>query len=625
MSVIEGLVFRQTPGSVLILTVLLLLVLYFLSSRKAFHEHKKEPPGPRGLPLLGNLLQLDLHRPHNTLCELSKEYGSVFTVYFGPMKVLVLAGYKTVKQALVNHADEFGGRYIFPASVDVSQQHGILFSNGENWKEMRRFALSNLRDFGMGKKTAEEKILEECHYLIEVFEKHKGQPFDTTRPMNHAASNIISSIVYGSRFEYSDPQFKAMVARANENIRIVGTASIQLYNIFPWLGKWMKTVKHLRKNVALQVNAFRDLIHQLKTTLNPQMCSCLIDSFLIRKQNDEDSCDTDSLYHEKNLIQVVGNLFAAGTDTTATTLRWALLFMAKYPQIQCKKNIHSISCCIQLNILSFDFDICCPTTFYVVVIKVQEELSRELGGRQVRVEDRKKLPYTDAIIHETQRLASILPVSIPHITTQDVTLQGFFIRKGKLGGCAPVAPVATGDMPGAETPGHSSVSSSFGRAAIGNPHSGKVLSSIVRSDPTSDTNGTIVYPLLTSVLHDESEWETPNTFNPAHFLDMHGKFVKTDAFMPFSAGMYGIHISTFQMNWIDTKINGLHFEIVQGRRVCLGESLARMELFLFFTSLLQRFRFTPPPGVTEEELDLTPAVGFTLNPSPHQLCATSHV
>ena len=43
---------------------------------------------------------------------------------------------------------------------------GILFSNGDNWKEMRRFTLSNLRDYGMGKKTSEEKILEECHYLI---------------------------------------------------------------------------------------------------------------------------------------------------------------------------------------------------------------------------------------------------------------------------------------------------------------------------------------------------------------------------------------------------------------------------------------------------------------------------
>ncbi|CAL8365197.1 unnamed protein product [Lota lota] len=505
MSFIEGLVFVQTPGSVLIWTVLLLLVLYLLSSRQGFREHKKEPPGPRGLPLLGSLLQLDLNRPHNTLRELSKKYGSVFTVYFGPEKVVVLAGYKTVKQALVDHADEFGGRYIACVFEDINQQYGILASNGDNWKEMRRFALSNLRDFGMGKKTAEEKILEECHYLIEVFEKHKGQPFDTSQPMSNAVSNIISSILYGSRFEYSDPQLNTMVKRSNETVRIMGTASIQLYNFFPWMGKWIKNLKLLLKNVELQYNHCRDLVHQLKTSLNPEMSRCLIDTFLIRKQKDEDSCVTDSLYHERNLINVVGNLFAAGTDTTGATLRWALLFMAKYPQIQAQ---------------------------------VQEELRRETGSRQVRVEDRKNLPYTDAVIHETQRLASILPVAIPHVTTQDVTLQGFFIRKG-----------------------------------------------------------TTVYPLLISVLHDESEWETPSTFNPAHFLDKHGKFVKRDAFMPFSAG----------------------------RRACLGEGLARMELFLFFTSLLQRFRFTPPPGVTEEELDLTPAVGFTLSPSPHQLCAVSHV
>ncbi len=58
-----------------------------------------------------------------------------------------------------------------------------------------------------------------------------------------------------------------------------------------------------------------------------------------------------------------------------------------------------------------------------------------------------------------------------------------------------------------------------------------------------------------------------------------------------------------------------------GRRVCLGESLARMELFLFFTSLLQSYRFTTPPGVSGDDLDLKGIVGVILNPSPHKLCA----
>ncbi|KAL6476332.1 hypothetical protein MHYP_G00148310 [Metynnis hypsauchen] len=178
----------------------------------------------------------------------------------------------------------------------------------------------------------------------------------------------------------------------------------------------------------------------------------------------------------------------------------------------------------------------CKSASAAVNHRVQEEIDKVIGGRQIVMEDRKNLPYTDAVIHEIQRLANIVPMSLPHTTACDVHFQGFFIKKG-----------------------------------------------------------TCVFPLLASVLKDENEWESPNTFNPEHFLDEQGRFVKREAFMAFSAG----------------------------RRVCLGESLARMELFLFVTSLLQHFRFTPPPGISEDQLDLTPSVGFILNPSPHKLCAVS--
>ncbi|XP_041735066.2 cytochrome P450 2K1 isoform X2 [Coregonus clupeaformis] len=469
MSLIEGIL--QTSSTMTLLgAVLFLLVLYLRSSGSSAEEQGKEPPGPRPLPLLGNMLQLDLNRPYRTLCELANKYGSIFTVHFGPKKVVVLAGYKTVKQALVNQAEDFGDRDITPVFYDINQGHGILFANGDSWKEMRRFALTNLRDFGMGNKGSEDKILEEIPYLIEVFEKHDG-----------------------------------MADRANETIHLTGSASIQMYNMFPWLGPWIKNLTRLKKNVADMKMEVTELVRGLKETLNPQMCRGFVDSFLVRKQTLEESGNMDSLYHDNNLVFSVANLFGAGTDTTGTTLRWGLLLMAKYRHIQ---------------------------------DRVQEEISRVIGSRQPLVEDRKNLPYTVAVIHETQRLANIAPMAIPHTTSRDVTFQGYFIKKG-----------------------------------------------------------TSVIPLLTSVLQDDSEWESPHTFNPSHFLDEQGRFIKRDAFMAFSAG----------------------------RRVCLGESLARMELFLFFTSLLQRFSFSPPPGVTEDDLDLTPSVGFTLNPSPHQLCAVSRV
>ncbi|XP_033503983.2 cytochrome P450 2K1-like isoform X3 [Epinephelus lanceolatus] len=482
--------------------VLLLLVYFFSSSSFSSKEDRKEPPGPKPLPLLGNLLQLDLKRLYNALLKLSKNYGSVFTIYLGPKKVVVLAGYKTVKEALVDYADEFGERDQSLIQLETYRGHGVIQSNGELWKEMRRFALTNLRDFGMGKSACEDKIIEETGYLIEVFKKFKGEAIDTTPSINCAVSNIICSIVYGSRFEYDDPMFTSMVARTNKRIQLLGSPSIQMYNLFPWIFKWASNRREIQQITAFTKKINLELFSRLKEILSPQMCRGFSDAFLARMQILEESGIINSHFNNQNLMATVIQLFAAGTETTATTLRWALLLMAKYPQIQ---------------------------------DQVQEELSRVIGSGQVRVKDRRNLPFTDAVIHETQRLANIVP-TVARRTSQDVIFQGHFIKKA-----------------------------------------------------------TTVYPLLASVLYDESEWENPHRFYPPHFLDKDGKFVKRETFLPFSAG----------------------------RRVCLGESLARMELFIFFTTLLQHFRFTPPPGVSEDDLDLTPCVGFSLNPKPHKLRASS--
>ncbi|XP_021010870.1 cytochrome P450 2D3 [Mus caroli] len=103
--------------------------------------------------------------------------------------------------------------------------------------------------------------------------------------------------------------------------------------------------------------------------------------------------------------------------------------------------------------------------------------------------------------------------------------------------------------------------------------------------------GTTLIPNLSSVLKDETVWEKPLRFHPEHFLDAQGHFVKPEAFMPFSAG----------------------------RRACLGEPLARMELFLFFTCLLQRFSFSVPAG--QPQPSDYGIFTFLVSPSPYQLCA----
>ncbi|KAK9531913.1 hypothetical protein VZT92_011304 [Zoarces viviparus] len=246
---------------------------------------RKEPPGPKPLPLLGNLLQLDLKRPYNTLLKLSKKYGSVFTFYMGPQKVVVLSGYKTVKEALVNHADEFEDRDQSQLQHEFNQGHGIIWSNGDSWKEMRRFALMNLKDFGMGKRAIEEKIIEESQHLIGVLKNFKGEAFDTTQPIRFAVSNIICSMVYGSRFQYDDPDFTSLVHNMSSRNELFGSPSITVYNMFPWFFKWIPNRKlFFRFGAAIKIQNLQ-LFSRLKETLNPQMCRGFVDAFLVQKQN----------------------------------------------------------------------------------------------------------------------------------------------------------------------------------------------------------------------------------------------------------------------------------------------------------------------------------------------------
>ncbi|CAN2391632.1 Cytochrome P450 [Pristimantis euphronides] len=148
--------------------------------------------------------------------QLSEKYGEIFTLHLGPKKVVVLAGYKAVKEALVTRADDFGERAITPIFEILSQRHGIIFSNGEVWKAMRRFTLSTLRDFGMGKKSVEARIQDELVPLIESFKSHNGEPFNTHILTNSAVSNVICSIIFGNRFEYNEFQ---QISKVNQNVR----------------------------------------------------------------------------------------------------------------------------------------------------------------------------------------------------------------------------------------------------------------------------------------------------------------------------------------------------------------------------------------------------------------------
>ncbi|KAG3289601.1 cytochrome P450 2K1-like [Ictidomys tridecemlineatus] len=488
-----------------ILSILGLILIFILNIKIFMAKTSKQhsPPGPKPWPVIGNLHILNLKRPYQTMQELSQKYGSIYSIQMGPKKVVVLSGYETVKEALVGYGNQFGERSQVPIFERIFNGKGIAFSHGETWKIMRRFSLTTLRNFGMGKQIIEDIIIEECQHLIKNFEAHRGNPFEITTVMNASVANIIVSVLFGKRFEYQDPQFLRLLTLIGENVKLVGSPRIVIFNMFPVLGFLLRSHKTVLKNRDELFSFIRKTFLDHRHKFDKNDPRSFIDAFLVRQQEEKDA--SADYFSDENLVALVSNLFAAGTETTVSTLRWGILLMMRYPEVQ---------------------------------KKVCDEITKVVGLAQPRIAHRTQMPYTDAVIHEVQRFANILPTSLPHATTTNVTFKNYYIPKG-----------------------------------------------------------TEVITLLTSVLQDPTQWEKPHTFNPEHFLNSKGKFVKREAFMPFSVG----------------------------NRKCVGESLARMELFLFFTSLMQKFTFQPPQGVSHLDLDLTPDIGFTTRPMPHKICALLRV
>ncbi|KAM4695596.1 cytochrome P450 2G1-like [Rhinophrynus dorsalis] len=427
-----------------------------------------------------------------SLMELWKQYGPVYTIYFGPRPTIVICGYQAVKEALIDRAEDFGARGNVPVMDLCSKGLGITFSNGSQWKQMRIFTLKTFRDFGMGKKSLEGKIQEEALCLVEELRKFKEMQLDPTKILMNSSANVLCSIVFGQRFEFGDKDLKKLLVVVEESFRLMNCTWGQLLTIFP--KPVMSYLPGPHKKLMTLSEELLDFIHERvranQETLNPSSPRDFIDCFLIKMEQEKNDPKTE--FTMESLLWTAHNLFIAGTESISTTLRHAFLILLKYPEIQAK---------------------------------LKEEINQVIGKDRLPISsDKLNMPYTEAFINELLRWIDIAPFNVTHAVTKVTNFRGCTIPK--------------------------------------------------------DTD---IFTLLCSVHCDPSQFTTPYKFNPTHFLNEEGKFKKNEGMMAFSAG----------------------------KRVCLGEALARMEVFLFLIILLQNFTLTSQTEFTEA--DMAPQMKGLLN------------
>ncbi|XP_072496127.1 cytochrome P450 2C23-like isoform X2 [Notamacropus eugenii] len=474
------------------------LFLIFLSLWIQGSKRGKLPPGPTPLPFIGNILQLDFKNITASFSQLTEKYGPIYTVYFGTQPVVVLHGYDLMKEALIDQGDAFTDRGIIPIFEDVLKGQGVLFSQGERWKQLRRFSLKTLRNFGTGKRSIEERIQEEAQCLVDELRKTKGQPTDLTFILRCAPSNVICSILFHERFKYNDEKFLYLMNLLKEDVQVLNSKWVQLYNFLPTFRMYLPGKhKQFSRNVKEMRCFMLEKVKEHQKVLNPNNPQDYIDCYLSKMQQEKDNPQSE--FDLENLLATASNLLCAGTEPTSSTLRYGLLLILKHPEVQAK---------------------------------IHREIDRVIGPHRVpSMNDRQDMPYMDAMVHEVQRFITLKPFNFPHALNQDIQLHQYVIPKG-----------------------------------------------------------TTIFPMIFPVLHDSKEFHNPDQFDPHHFLEKNGKFKKSDYFMPFSIG----------------------------KRSCLGEGLARMMLFLFFTTLLQNFTLKSVGDPNEISIKIN-HVGFTNVPPYYQL------
>uniref|UniRef100_F7BKP6 Cytochrome P450 1A n=1 Tax=Monodelphis domestica TaxID=13616 RepID=F7BKP6_MONDO len=491
-----------TVTELLVVSAVFCLVFWIIDS---YHQRVpkgfKSPPGPWAWPLIGNVLTLGKN-PHLVLTQMREKYGDVMQIQIGSTPVLVLSGLETIRHALVKQGDDFKGRpdlYSFSLILD-GESLSFGPDSGEVWAARRKLTQNALKAFSISSSPSssfcylEEHVIKEAEYLIQKFQEQKGH-FDPVRYIVVSVANVICAICFGQRYDHDDQELLNIVRLSNKFGEVAAS------------GNPVDFIPILRYLPNSKITAFRDLNEKIvaftqklvKEHYRKFEKGCIrdiTDSLIEHCQEKKLDENANIMLSEKKVVNVVIDLFGAGFDTVTTAISWGLMYLVAKPEVQ--KKIH-------------------------------EELDTVIGRERLpQLSDKTQLPYMEAFILETFRHSSFLPFTIPHSTTRDITLNGFYIPKGRC-----------------------------------------------------------VFVNQWQINHDPKIWGDPSVFRPERFLSVDGTINKA---LSEKVIMFGL-----------------------GKRKCIGETIARWEVFLFLSILLHRMEFSVPSGV---KVDLTPVYGLTMKHIP---------
>ncbi|KAI1608317.1 cytochrome P450 [Exophiala viscosa] len=389
-----------TPAAtVLLLPLLGLLMLYVYNTPSSLKDTRRRhlPPGPKGLPFIGNLLDLaDTEKVREKAIEWQRNHGEIFYTKIGGSDYIWLSSPRTVKELMDKKSSVYSSRAPQPMAADTVSggQRQLFMAYGASWRQLRKYSHALLNA------TAAIK-----YQPIQDFESKQLMKELLDDPENFYMHNrrysasVIMKLTYGFRLPTWDhPVFKR-VYQVLDNFTNVSAPGAFMVDSFPslarlpesWFGNWRTRG---RKMFEHDSRVYLDLWENLKKEVDAGTAEeCFCKDFYVNDPARSGINDLQAAY-------TCGGLIEAGSETTGTTLNNFLLCMVLHPQ---------------------------------AVKEAQEEIDRVIGSNRLPVwEDEKNLPYVRALVKEVLRWRPVNKFGMPHATSEDDWYEGYFIPKGSV-------------------------------------------------------------------------------------------------------------------------------------------------------------------------------------------------